>query len=1605
MSVTQNANKNRVIDRIQDCAKSALSPDMLAILTPFIAHYYADVADEDIANRDPLDLYGAACSHWQLGRQRTPGAAIVRVYNPDFESDAWQSTHTIVEIVNDDMPFLVDSISLALNARGLTIHLIVHPVVALVRGDDHSYINQCEPEEIGCRHESFMHFEIDRQSDPTALHSLETTLRAVLADVRAAVEDWPAMLHAISEARDEFKHSNPTILPYTTDEIDAFLHWLATNHYTFLGYRRYDLIAHHQHLALKVVPESGLGVLRDAADSGHSKSFEALTPEQRQQALDPDPLILCKSNTRATVHRAGYLDYVGLKRFDQDGNVIGEHRFLGLYTSDLYNNSPRQVPILRAKIDAVLADSQFLAGSHKAKTLLNVLETYPRDELLELSVEQLKTFSQGIVNLQERQRVRLFVRRDAYGRYFSCLLYVPRDNWNTEVRLHIQQLLLDTFGGRHAEFWVTLSESMLARIEFIIRVAPTAQISFNADALEQQVAQLCRRWEDNLGTALVEVSGEEQGTKLLKHYWSAFPAAYREDFQPRHAAQDMLKLEMLTDTHTSELALRQVLAGSQQRICLKLFRNTETSLSRTLPMLENMGAQVLEERPYLIRPTHGGPFWITDFAMQLADPELFVIEQNRSNFLECFSRVFSGEAEDDGLNQLVLLSGLDWREVALVRAYNKYLRQAGLTFSQHYVEQCLANHAHIVWQLVALFKARHDPVHSDSSSAQTLFEDLHLQLDRVANLADDRILRGFLTVILATLRTNYFQHDADGLPKPYISFKLNSGAIDFLPQPKPMVEVWVYSPRVEGVHLRGGKVARGGLRWSDRMEDFRTEVLGLVKAQMVKNAVIVPIGSKGGFICKQLTPSQDRDAIQAEGIACYQTFIRGLLDLTDNRIGGKVIPPPDLVRLDTDDPYLVVAADKGTATFSDIANTIALEYNFWLGDAFASGGSAGYDHKQMAITARGTWESVKRHFREMGIDTQTTDFTVVGIGDMSGDVFGNGMLLSRHIRLLAAFDHRHIFIDPTPDTATSYTERERLFKLPRSSWADYNPALISAGGGVYPRSLKVIKLSPEARAALAINAETLTPTDLIQALLKAPVDLLYNGGVGTYVKASKQSHAEANDRSNDLLRVDGRDLRCRVVAEGGNLGFTQPGRIEYALGGGRINTDAIDNSAGVDCSDHEVNIKILLNAVMTDGELSLKHRNKLLADMTDDVAALVLNDNYLQTEVLTLSQAIAPQMINTHARFIAFQERSGRLSRRLEYLPTDEEIADRRLARQGLTRPELAVLLAYAKIDLYDQLLDSSVPDETDFNQLLLRYFPPALCERYTDQMLDHTLKREIVATFLTNQLINRMGMTFIFRINEETGFSAPDITRAWYAASQVFDARRFSQIIEALDGKVPAHIQAELLHELRKLVERATRWMLRNCRFAHDCNEIVRQYHGGVLELIDVLPRILQGEDKGRSDALERRWLEHGVPADLSAVLSRAEPLLSSLDILDIAHANMAEPQVVAYVHYDIGASLSLDWMLTAINRLPRDNRWNTLARSALRDDLYRQHRSLTALVLQTAHTGDWQTAGATWRAHRQVGVDACRELLTELQAHPTQDLAMLSAALRELRNHLIGG
>uniref|UniRef100_UPI003FA7A870 NAD-glutamate dehydrogenase n=1 Tax=Pelomicrobium sp. TaxID=2815319 RepID=UPI003FA7A870 len=1460
----------------------------------FIRQFYRQVDPEDLRERETADLYGAALSQWHFARRRAGDGPKMRIYNPRVEEHGWQSPHTVIELVNSDRPFLVDSVRMEVNRQGYAIHLIIHPVMRVRRDGEGNLLEILPPgpaetaEVPEARYESFMHVEMSRETDPEDLTRLEQGLMRVLEDVRAAVDDWKPMVARMRQTVEAIRASP---LPLAREEIAegiAFLEWLMNDHFTFLGCRDYDLASENGEDVLKVVPGSGLGILREKGGEAQSVSFATLPPEVRERARVPELLILTKSNSRATVHRPAYMDYVGIKRFDLEGRVVGERRFLGLYTSTAYSAGVQEIPVLRQKVRAVVQRAGLLPGSHMGKNLLTILETYPRDELFQICADELYGIAMGILRLQERQRTRLFVRRDRFGRFFSCLIFVPRDSYNTEVRQRMQQVLMEAFHGVSSEFSVSLTESVLARVLIVVHTRPGTVPQYDTRELEARLVRVARRWEDDLAEALIARLGEERGTRLARAYQGAFPAGYREDCSPRAAVHDIEIMEGLGEEDLG-MSLYLPLEAPEGVLRFKLLRRgAPVPLSQSLPMLEHMGVQVLDERPYEVKPEGAAPVWIHDIGLATSKGAEVDIDAVRELFQDAFLHVWRGEAESDGFNRLVLGAHLSWREIALLRAYAKYSRQCGAAFSQAYMEHALAAHPAIAAKLIALFHERHDPSRCVGAQerAQALVRAIEADLEGVASLDEDRILRRFLALILATLRTNFYQRTGEGRAKPYISFKLDPARVPGMPEPRPMFEIYVYSPRVEGVHLRGGKVARGGIRWSDRMEDFRTEILGLMKAQMVKNAVIVPVGAKGGFVVKQPPTVDDREALLEEGVACYCTFIRGLLDLTDNREAGRVVPPPDVVRHDDDDPYLVVAADKGTATFSDIANAIAREYRFWLGDAFASGGSAGYDHKKMGITARGVWESVKKHFRTLGVDIQATDFTVVGIGDMSGDVFGNGMLLSRHIKLIAAFDHRHVFIDPDPDPETSYRERERLFRLPRSSWADYDPKLISAGGGVYPRSAKSIALSPQARRALGIDAAALTPADLIRAILKAPVDLLYNGGIGTYVKASTESHADVGDRANDAVRVDARELRCRVVGEGGNLGFTQRGRIEYALRGGLINTDAIDNSAGVDCSDHEVNIKILLDAVVAEGELTEKQRKRLLEEMTDEVARLVLRDNYDQAQSLAVSGAMGMALLDPQVRFMRYLERQGRLDRALEFLPSDEEIAARRNARIGLTSPERAVLLAYSKIWLFEELVRERVPEDPFIGRALAEYFPTPLRSRYGTYMERHPLKREIIATQVCNALVNRMGSAFVYRMMEETGAAPADVVRAYVAAREVFQMPALWREIEALDNRVPDPVQTALLVRSSRVLARATLWVLRQRLHAADLEQTIARFRAPLQTLAAALGELLQEEDRERLEEETREYVEGGVPAALALGVARLEPLSAALDIVEVSRA-----------------------------------------------------------------------------------------------------------------------
>ena len=1603
------AAKDELLDKVVERVWDRLDEDQAPQVEEFVRQYYSWVAPEDLTGFSPIDMYGAAVAHWNLALQREPGKPKIRVYNPRFEEYRWQTTHTVIEIVNDDMPFLVDSVRSEVSRQGYSIHLMVHPVMN-VRRDDKGRLGEVlapdeDADEISS--ESVIHVEVDRHTETEALKKLREGLCKVLDDVRVAVEDWPKMREEISDIVSGLDESELPVDKDDVSEAKAFLEWLDNNHFTLLGYREYDLVEEKGEDVLRAVSESGLGILRDTKAGEVSQSFSKLPPEARKLAREKRLLNLTKANSRSTVHRPSQLDYVGVKKFDENGEVVGERRFLGLYTFSAYSESTLEIPIVRRKVRYCMDHAGFPPGSHNEKDLIEILETFPRDEIFQIRKHELFEISTGILHLHERERVRLFLRPDAYGRFLSCLVYVPRDHYNTKIRERMQKILKEEFNGTGIEFNVRLSESVLARLHFVIRTAPDDLPDYDVDEVEKQLAQSIRSWTDNLYDALVEGCGEERGTELFHRYEEGFPPGYRHDYLPRTAVSDIEKIESLQDLEDElGMNLYQPLEVPENFLRFKLYRSGgKIPLSSVMPLLEKMGVRVVDEHPYKIEPADAPEAWIHNFGLAHEAQGDLQTDEVKKTFQDAFDRMWRGTVENDGFNRLVLRAGLTWQEITILRAYSKYLRQAGTTFSQNYMEDTLADNAHITGLLAELFLARLDPERQDKAEKEIerLQEEIEEALDEVASLDEDRILRRFLNAILATLRTNYFQKDEDGEPKTYLSFKLDPSGIPELPLPRPMFEVFVYSPRTEGVHLRGSEVARGGIRWSDRKEDFRTEILGLMKAQTVKNAVIVPTGAKGGFVVKRPPQNGDRAAFQEEGIACYRTLICGMLDLTDNLVDGEATPPPDVVRYDEDDPYLVVAADKGTATFSDIANGISKdEYGFWLGDAFASGGETGYDHKAMGITARGAWESVKRHFRGLGKDVQNEEFTVVGIGDMSGDVFGNGMLLSRHIKLVAAFNHLNIFFDPDPDPESSFDERQRLFEAQQSSWTDYREDCISEGGGVFSRSEKSITLTPEIQDLLGVEEESMPPNEVINAILKAPTDLLWNGGIGTYVKASYESNADVGDKANDSLRVDGKELGCKVVGEGGNLGLTQEGRIEFALGDGRIYMDAIDNSAGVDCSDHEVNIKILLDAVVENGDMTEKQRNELLAEMTEEVGELVLQNNYGQTQAVDNSEAQASSMEDVHARYMRALEDAGHLNRELEFLPSEEELADRRSDGLGLVAPELAILLSYTKITLYGQLLDSDVPEDPYLSEELERYFPMPLRERFRDQMQEHRLRRQIVATHLTNDLVNRCGVTFAYRLREETGGTPPEIARSYAAARDIFDLRSLWSQIEDLDNQVEAEVQTNMLLDARKLVERATRWLLRNRRSPLDVAETVSQFSEGAEELVGLIPDLMLDSDREAMENTAEECVEADVPEDLADRVATLNAMFSALDIIDVASSTGQTLETAAAVYFILGDRLKIHWLREHIEDLPRDNRWRMLSRAALRDDLFDQEATLTAEILNETSDEDLSAEERVdaWIESNQEAVDRVLQVLRDINASGTFDLSTLSVALRETRN-----
>jgi glutamate dehydrogenase len=1568
---------------------------------PGIERLIGQVDEDDLREREPRDVVGSAQSMRALAGKRSQGETLVSVFTPTLREHGWTSRRTIVNICTDDSPFLVDSVAAAIARQGLSVHLLMHPVVSVRRDEAGELI---EVDAHGGDLESWIHLEVDRVPTEEGRVELEERLQAVLGDVHAAVNDWQAMRRACLDIVTDLR----TAAPATVDRAEIapaveFLSWLAEDNFTFLGYREHSLeTGEDGEEVLRALPHTGLGILRKPA-----AAVAKLTPEAQRTARDPRLLTITMANSRATVHRDVYLDYIGVRIFDEAGNVTGERRFLGMFTSVAYASSVLTLPIAATKVRAVLDASGFTPNSHSGKDLLQVLEQYPRDELFQDTPEHLLAVAGEVSRLRERRRSRIFLRQDEFGRFVSALVFLPRDRYNTTVRLRIEALLRESFGADQVDHTTRVGDSPLAQLHFVVRVPKGERLPEVDEAdLQPRLEAAIRGWDEGLVNALHQAFEEEEAAALLSRYADAFPEAYKENVVPEDAVGDIVLLERLERGDEFAVHLYEPEKHEGGKRYLTVASRREYPLTQVLPVLTDLGVDVVDERPYVVTIAGDGTRHISDFGLVVSGPELWDDPKWGTALEEAFHAVWTGAAESDRLNALVLLGGLDWRRIVILRAISMYLRQIGSAFSVEYIEQALIENPGIAADLVRLFEARFDPA-VDAGDRETrtteLGAALRLALDEVSSLDHDRILRSIIGVIEATWRTNFYQPGADGGAKPWVSMKLDCARVPGLPKPHPMAEIWVYSPEVEGVHLRFGKVARGGLRWSDRREDFRTEVLGLVKAQMVKNAVIVPTGSKGGFVAKRLPSPSDRAAWLEGGKAAYRTFIRGLLDVTDNRDGGEILPPEGVVRHDGDDPYLVVAADKGTASFSDIANAISEEYGFWLGDAFASGGSAGYDHKGMGITARGAWESVKRHFRELGHDTQTQDFTAVGIGDMSGDVFGNGMLLSEHIRLVAAFDHRHVFVDPAPEAAASFAERRRLFELPGSSWDDYDRSLISAGGGIFPLSAKSIPVSPEMAVALGLDAGvgSLTPAELKRAVLLAPVDLLWNGGIGTYIKASAETNAEIGDRGNDAIRVNGDELRVRVVGEGGNLGVSQRGRIEAALAGVRINTDAIDNSAGVGTSDREVNIKILLGAVERDGRLDREARDELLRSMTDEVAVQVLRDNYEQNVLLGNSRENAADMLPSHARLIEWLEGRDELDRELEFLPSAGEIQTRIAEERGLTRPEFAVLVAYAKLALKADLAVTDLADDPWFARTLSEYFPGPIREGYADDLAPHPLRSEIVVNSVVNSMVNRGGITFAYRAADETGASSQQIARAYVVAREVFDLRGFVVAVEATDNAVPTAVQTDLYLSFRRLLDRATRWFVHHRSEKVDIGTEIELFHDPITRLSGVLGELLRGDELQRFEARVLELEEAGVPTDLAR---RGAGLLASLPLLDIVEQSRLRDwslDEVTAVYFDLSSRMRFDELLSGVTALPQDDRWGSMARAAMRDDLYAVMIELTASVLEQTEPGD---AGQRIDAWLEQGTASGRRVLEEaldaVCSNAHAGLATLSVALRRLRS-----
>jgi glutamate dehydrogenase len=1609
MKLVDTRSKSQFIESVKIAVNEKLPEKDAKELIRFCDEFFLSSFVGEFEGRRVSDILGLLVSARKFIQRYDGKNAKVAVFDPSLEEHGWQSSHTTLMVMQNNMPFIVDSIRMTLTAREIKTHTIQYASFNVNRDEYGNFISfktQKHKSDDPSTGEGLVFVEVDRHTNEHSKKSLKESIDSVLSDVAITTADYPVMQEKVNQIHKELEvlkslKENKSFDDSEIDEALKFIEWLAKDHFAFLGFVDFVTIKEQESHTMVPVKGTELGFIKSHSEQIATIDFHKLTSKTKHAILNTQLITFAKASERSTVHRPAYPDCIGIKRVNEKGEIIGEHCFFGLYTARAYTESPQDIPILRRKYEYVIEKSELNVNDYRGKELVQLLNVYPRDELFQIDQAMLFENLMATLFVQERRQTRLFLREDTFGRFVTCLVYVPREIYNTAIRIKIQNILMDHFHGLDVEFNTYISESILARTQIIIKLDPEEKHSFNIKDLEEKIITVTQSWEDDLEASLFESYGEELANVYINKYRSAFSSSYREEFSSRQASIDIDHIERVSDGQQLGMSFYRAIDEKEEIVHFKLFHAEQPiPLSDVMPIFENMGFRVIGEHPYECINREGRTVWIHDFTLTASSHQIIDINQIRESFEALFLKVWEGNAENDSFNRLVISAYLNWRQIALLRSYARYMRQIRVSNSQRFVANTLVSNTHLTNLLIQLFESRFNPelkMGSIVKSCEEIDVSFLAALDDVHNLSEDKILRLYLDLIKATMRTNYFQKKEDGEYRFDIAFKFHPRLIPNVPMPVPMFEIFIYSPRIEGVHLRGGKVARGGLRWSDRYEDYRTEVLGLVKAQQVKNSVIVPVGAKGGFVAKRLP--EDREGFMKEGIACYQIFIRGLLSVTDNLVDGKVVKPVEVICHDDDDFYLVVAADKGTATFSDIANEISLAKGHWLGDAFASGGSQGYDHKKMGITAKGAWVGVQRHFREMGHDIQATPFTTIGIGDMAGDVFGNGMLLSPCTKLIAAFNHMHIFFDPDPDPAKSFDERKRLFDLPRSSWEDYNKTLISKGGGIFSRANKSIKLSVQMQSFLGTQETKMPPNQLLNSILKAQADLLWFGGIGTYVMSSSESHADVGDKANDALRIAGKELNVKVIGEGGNLGMTQLSRIEYALKGGRLNTDFIDNAAGVDCSDHEVNIKILLNEILLNGDLTEKQRNKLLAGMTDGVAQLVLKNNYRQTQAISIAHSDALPRMEEYRRLINAMENAGKLNRRLEFLPPDEDITERKSMGKGLTRPELSVLISYVKGDLKETLINSTLPDEAHLNSEISKVFPVQITKKYGKELGGHRLRREIISTQVANDMVNHMGITFVERLKQSTGATPASIALAYIIARDVFDLEKWWLAIESLDHKVPSSLQLKMMSELMTLIRRACRWLIRNRRSELNVVENMERFREGIRIISKSLPEFLTGTTKETFEARYDELIEYGVSEGLASIVAGASHLYAALGIVEAHQEGDCQLESVASIYYLLGHRLDLTWFGHQINTLTPLTHWQALAREAFREDLDWQQRALTVGLLKLrVGSQTIEESVDCWMAQYSDLIGRWQQMLTEFKASKDAEFSMYSVALREL-------